>query len=635
MNIVTWLIGLRRRNKFAILLGMDGLAALIALALSMGMIGALGLPGVDIGFKALPIIAGTSFLTVFFGYRLGLHEIKLKYFALYGMGRSGMVAAGVALCFFVAARGFGLPFPDGFFVLYGLALYVLLVAQRFVALELLYTLYKMARTHRPVAIYGAGATGARLAADLKRHDKFVPVAFIDEDQGRVGSIAARLPIISPAQIEALVADHGVTTVFLAIPSLSATKATLISRRLRGYGLNVRSVPLLKEMQGDFTDLSVSNLNDPEVFVDRGRLGGAYRASLSDFDGKRALVTGAGGSIGSELCRQLIAGGVSHLTMFDQNEYALYQLDQELSDLIKVRGCKVTRVLGSVCDAALVRRVIAERSPQIIYHAAAYKHVPLVEENIVSGVSNNVLGTRIVAQIALELGVEQFVLVSSDKAVRPANVMGASKRMAELVVQDLATRSKTCRFSMVRFGNVLGSSGSVIPLFERQIQRGGPVTLTHPDMTRYFMSVPEAVTLVMLAGTYAKGGDVFVLDMGEPVRIRDLADQMIRAAGYSVRDAANPEGDIEIRITGIRPGEKLYEELLIGEGRVTTPHPKIMRAQEDYLSEIEVANMLRELQAAAATQDEATVRQLLLQRVVGYGVQAERNPQGAVLTGPAE
>lgn len=343
---------------------------------------------------------------------------------------------------------------------------------------------------------------------------------------------------------------------------------------------------------------------------RDRLEDRLPGVTATYAGKRILVTGAGGSIGSELCRQLILARPAHLILLDHSEFALFDIDRELRGLAP--DLTITPVLGSIADKALVTVLMEAKKIDIVLHAAAYKHVPLVEANAIEGMRNNVIGTRTLALAARDAGVGRFILISTDKAVRPTSVMGASKRFAEMIIQDMATRSKTTRFAMVRFGNVIGSSGSVIPLFAEQIAQGGPVTLTHPDVTRYFMTIPEATRLVLLAGTFARGGDVFVLDMGKPVAMRDVARKMIENAGLTVRDADNPKGDIEIRITGLRPGEKLHEELLIGSDMLTTPHPRILRAQEGHLSEIELAKALKSLSEAIETRDVALLRSILAQ-----------------------
>ena len=339
-----------------------------------------------------------------------------------------------------------------------------------------------------------------------------------------------------------------------------------------------------------------------------------------------MVTGAGGSVGSELCRQLLRYRPSKVVLFEISEIALYTIDRELSSRADLHGIQVIPVLGSVTESRLVRAVVAEHKVDVILHSAAYKHVPLVEANPIAGLVNNVLGTRTLAEAAVEEGVKRFILISTDKAVRPTNVMGASKRMAEFVVQDMARRAKSTDFSIVRFGNVLGSSGSVVPLFREQILKGGPITLTHEDVTRYFMTISEASSLVLIAGSLSQSrgpheGDLFVLDMGKPIRIRDLAERMIKAAGYTVKGPDTPDGDIEIVIIGLRPGEKLHEELLIEPGMLTTPHDKILRVQERCLTQIEVASALKELRSAAAVGDAVAARRVVETYVEGFGPRA--------------
>mgnify|MGYP000324285403 CR=1 FL=1 len=336
-----------------------------------------------------------------------------------------------------------------------------------------------------------------------------------------------------------------------------------------------------------------------------------------YAGRVVMVTGAGGSIGSELCRQLLNCNPARIVLFEQGEFQLYSIDQELQPEAKATGIPIVSRLGSVTNKARVAGVIAEEGVEIVLHAAAYKHVPLVEENELEGARNNVLGTQVVAEAAAEAKLERFILVSTDKAVRPTNIMGATKRMAELVVQDVQTRNAATKFAMVRFGNVLGSSGSVLPLFQKQIARGGPVTVTHKDVTRFFMTIPEAARLVLLAGAYAMGGDVFVLDMGEPQKIIDIARRMITLSGRQAKDSATGEGDIEIKVTGLRPGEKLYEELLIGDDVTGTEHERIMTANELYLSWAEYSQILERLDVACHEFDHEAIRDILLSTPTGF------------------
>jgi len=361
-----------------------------------------------------------------------------------------------------------------------------------------------------------------------------------------------------------------------------------------------------------------------------------RPEASDaYGGKCILITGAGGSVGSELCRQLLRYKPKTIVLFDVSEIALYTIERELAGRADAAEINFIPILGTVTEARQVRALLAEHAVDVIFHAAAYKHVPLVESNPIAGLVNNVLGTRTLAEAALEEGVKRFILISTDKAVRPTNVMGASKRMAEFVVQDMARRSNSTDFSIVRFGNVLGSSGSVVPLFREQIKRGGPVTLTHEDVTRYFMTIAEAANLVLIAGglSMSRGpheGDLFVLDMGQPIKIRDLAERMIKAAGYSVKSAANPDGDIEVVVIGLRPGEKLHEELLIKPGMLTTPHEKILRVQEHGLTSVEMSSALRELRNAVAVGNAAAARAVLETYVEGFGALDTENGRSATV-----
>ena len=341
-----------------------------------------------------------------------------------------------------------------------------------------------------------------------------------------------------------------------------------------------------------------------------------------YEGRSVFVSGAGGSIGSELARQVVAARARKVVLYEHSEYALYTVERALRPVAELYGIRLVPVLASVTDANRVQAVLRDEEVDIVLHAAAYKHVPLIEGNEIAGVFNNVIGTQVMAVAARSAGVRRFMLVSTDKAVRPTNIMGATKRLAELVVQDMQTRSEHTVFSMVRFGNVLGSSGSVIPLFREQIKAGGPITLTHTDVTRFFMTIPEEARLVLLAGSYAEGGEVFVLDMGEPVRILDLARRMIGQSGLRLRDDENPDGDIEIRFTGLRPGEKLFEELLIDARNLPTPHPKIMRAQEIKLSELEMARLVRDLTAAIELNDKNAVREIVRASVDGYHIQQQ-------------
>ncbi len=470
-------------------------------------------------------------------------------------------------------------------------------------------------------IYGAGAAGRQLASAMEHSRDHRLVGFIDDDPRMQGRRLDTVPVYGPAELPGLIGQLQVTDVLLAIPSLSRQRRLEIVDLLRAFPVQVRMMPGLTELANGRVSFSDLHEIDIEDLLGRDSVEPDARLMNRHVQGKVVMVTGAGGSIGHELCRQIVQCAPQRLLLVELNEYSLYQVLQDLQALVhKQDGSPVELVplLASARDESRMTKIVATWRPKTVYHAAAYKHVPLVEHNMLEGVRNNVWGTWVCARVSAAHGVDNFVLISTDKAVRPTNVMGASKRLAELVLQALARQPGmgTC-FTMVRFGNVLGSSGSVVPLFRRQIAQQGPITLTHADITRYFMTIPEASQLVMQAGAMARGGDVFVLDMGEPVRIYDLARRMVELSGLRVRDESNPHGDIEIKITGLRPGEKLYEELLIGDGAQPTSHPRIMKAHEALLPWAQLEPELQALERAMAALDLEAVRALLLRLVSGY------------------
>ncbi|WP_417223857.1 polysaccharide biosynthesis protein [Amphritea sp.] len=481
-----------------------------------------------------------------------------------------------------------------------------------------------------VLIYGAGSAGRQLATALGESGEFSAIAFIDDDPTLNGMDINDLRVYGPTDIAGLIERYDIDSVLLAIPSVSRFRRKAIVDSLSVFQLRVLTLPALSDIAGG--KVSMSDVREVDIADLLGREEVQPDKALLDacILGRSVMVTGAGGSIGSELCRQIINQRPSTLILYEQSEFALYCIEQELqkflSNLDGEKSIKLVPVLGSVLDLAYLKRVIRQYAVNTIYHAAAYKHVPLVEANVVAGVRNNLIGTWNAAESAISCGVDNFVLISTDKAVRPTNVMGASKRFAELVLQALSKREQGCgvRFAMVRFGNVLGSSGSVIPLFRQQISEGGPVTVTHPEITRYFMTIPEASSLVIQAGSMGASGDVFVLDMGKPVKIKNLAKQMINLAGLSVKDMHNPDGDIEIIYTGLRDGEKLYEELLIGDDVQATEHPMIMRAEEAMLEWSELKPILVNMMDSLDHYDYFKVRQLLLEAVSGY------DPQHAIV-----
>ncbi|WP_310269290.1 nucleoside-diphosphate sugar epimerase/dehydratase [Pseudomonas sp. 3296] len=484
-----------------------------------------------------------------------------------------------------------------------------------------------------VAIYGAGAAGNQLVAALRMGRAMRPVAFIDDDSSIADRVISGLQVYKPKHIQRMIDATGAQEILLAIPSANRGRRREILGYLEGFPLHVRSVPGFMDLASG--RVKVDDIQEVDIGDLLGRDAVPAQADLLEhcIKAQVVLVTGAGGSIGSELCRQILALRPTTLLLFEHSEFNLYSIMSELEQRIARESLpvKLLSILGSVRNQDKLLDVMKTWRVDTVYHAAAYKHVPMVEHNIAEGVLNNVIGTLNTAQAALQAGVANFVLISTDKAVRPTNVMGSTKRLAEMTLQALSrelapvlfadtsnvSRVNKTRFTMVRFGNVLGSSGSVIPLFHKQIQLGGPLTVTHPKITRYFMTIPEAAQLVIQAGSMGQGGDVFVLDMGEPVKIVELAEKMIHLSGLSVRSEKNPHGDIAIEFTGLRPGEKLYEELLIGDNVAATLHPMIMTASEDYLSWDVLKARLVELLAAVEQDDYSRVRQLLRDTVSGY------------------
>lgn len=483
---------------------------------------------------------------------------------------------------------------------------------------------KQKTDQRKFIIYGAGSVGAQLAQAFSLDPGKRVVAFVDDKLSLKGRRLNGISIYSEAELGGLLERHQVADVVLAIANIGAADKRHILKRLARYNVHVKTVPPISELidgkveEKDLRDIELSDL------LGRGEVAPDPALLATIAESKAIMVTGAGGSIGSELCRQLINHcQPSVLILFEISEYNLYKVHSELSSLAE-DSTQIVPILGSVQDKSHLKQLLKQYSVATVYHAAAYKHVPIVEHNTAAGLRNNVIGTHHVAQASIEAGVASFVLISTDKAVRPTNVMGASKRFAEMILQGLSDEAETrkTRFTIVRFGNVLGSSGSVVPLFKKQIEAGGPVTVTHPNITRYFMTIPEAAALVLQASAMGGSGDVFVLDMGEPVRIYELAKQMIRLSGREPYDALTGKGEVDIVFTGLRPGEKLYEELLIGEDVEPTEHPMIMRARERQLTWVEVESALYSMAKLLESGDLHALRKLLMLTVTDYKPQGE-------------
>jgi FlaA1/EpsC-like NDP-sugar epimerase len=569
-------------------------------------------------FGALLVLyAGALLTTIPMFVRMGLYRAIIRFLGsraaaviALSTGFSAAVLAGLN----AGALADPLP-PETFIIFFAVSLLYVGVS-RFAARELL---RMRVSDVEPVIVYGAGAAGAQLCSSLRARGQFKPVAIVDDNPKLWGVQVAGVDVRSPADVLDICRREGARLVLLAIPSAPRRQRVEIVERLGAAGFIVQTVPEISEILSgksrleEVRDIDVHDLlgRDP-VPPNQALLGACIR-------GKSILVTGAGGSIGSELCRQIVELSPRRLVLLEVSELALYNIERELRTRNARTGSRieVLALLGNAHHKHRVREIMTTFGIQTVYHAAAYKHVPIVEHNMIEGIHNNIFATFNTAEAAMECRVETFVLISTDKAVNPTNVMGCTKRVAEMVLQGMQQRCANTRFCMVRFGNVLESSGSVVPLFREQIREGGPVTVTHPDVIRYFMTIPEAAQLVIQAGSMGSGGDVFVLDMGSPVRIADLAKRMIQLAGCTVRDDQHPDGDIEIRFTGLRPAEKLFEELLIGKNVTGTEHPRIMRAMEHSLTWEQMRQVLDELSQAASRFDCERAREALQAAVSEY------------------
>jgi len=611
------LLGLPRESKRLIMVAADVVAIPTALWAALVLKFDRLDPLLDRTFAyfLVAVVSALFFFSVF-----GLYRAVIRF-----MGPRAMVTviAGMSLSVLVLAA-FDRMIASHQIPLSALGIYWALAlpwvgGSRFVARYLFLRRSGARGTAARVAIYGAGNAGARIRSALLGSPDFEPVAFIDDKKSLQGSSINGLTVYGSESLQELVRQRRIDRILLALPSVSRRRRREILTALEPLGVHVQSLPNLadlisgKAQINELCDVDVSDLLGRDPVPPRPKLFGAC------IRGKCVMVTGAGGSIGSELSRQIVRLRPSRLVLFEMSELALYNIQRELEEIAAHDRLEVEIVplLGNAHHRHRVREVLAAFGVQTIYHAAAYKHVPIVEHNVVEGIHNNVISTWYTAEAALETGVETFVLISTDKAVNPANVMGATKRLAELVLQALQERTSQTRFCMVRFGNVLASSGSVVPLFQEQIRRGGPVTVTHPDVIRYFMTIPEAAQLVLQAGSMAKGGDVFVLDMGRPVRIDDLARRLVNLMGLTVRGANNPDGDIEIEYTGLRTAEKLFEELLIGTNVTGTDHPMILRAIEHHVPWAKMQQTLNELLVALASFDCHRTLALLTDAVAEY------------------
>ncbi|UXZ95015.1 polysaccharide biosynthesis protein [Pseudomonas phytophila] len=652
MTLRSRMLGLSRRNKRIVQVGAD--IALIWIALVLAFVVRLGVDAAYLPISNhLWLFATAPVLTIPIFIRFGMYRAVMRFFgndALIAIGKAVSLSALLLALFVYWYSDHKVVVPRSIVFNYWWLSLVMIGGLRLLMRQYFLGDWFMATQHVPfasrndglpkVAIYGAGAAGNQLVAALRMGRLMRPVAFIDDDENLSRRTIAGLQVYKPRHIQQMIDSTGAEEILLAVPSATRARRREILEYLEGYPLHVRSVP-------GFMDLASGRVRVDDIQeVDIGDLLGRDSVPAQDdllercITGKTVMVTGAGGSIGSELCRQIISLKPAKLLLFEHSEFSLYSIHSELEQRVERDSLELVLlpILGSVRYFDKLVDVMRTWNVDTVYHAAAYKHVPMVEHNSAEGVLNNVMGTLHTAQAALQVGVANFVLISTDKAVRPTNVMGSTKRLAEMILQALShevapilfrgsnnvSHVNKTRFTMVRFGNVLGSSGSVIPLFHRQIKSGGPLTVTHPNITRYFMTIPEAAQLVIQAGSMGQGGDVFVLDMGAPVRIIELAERMINLSGLSIRSDKNAQGDIAIEFTGLRPGEKLYEELLIGDNVVSTRHPMIMTAQEDYMPWEILKCKLESLLDAVAKDDYLLVRQVLREMVVGY------TPEGGIV-----
>lgn len=567
--------------------------------------------------RSLPLLGILLLAYPIIFYAFQLHRLKLSGFDVSAITKTVVAVFALSLFGFTFNILLSLGSPRTVPIIFMLTFIMLVLSSRLIAIYVIRDIINDPRNRLPVANFGAGQAGVQLILALKQSNEYRPVALVDDNRALHGLVVEGLRVSSPDALKVYAKERVIKEVFLAIPSLTSPRRRQVLSMLGELDCKIRELPSINDVIKSGNVLgSLRQVSIDEV-LGRDSIELKNKEVKAIIEGKTVLVSGAGGSIGSEICRQLLANRVGRIILLELSEFALYRIEAELTAHPNYSECQIVPCLGNVTDRRLIDDLITKYDVKSIYHAAAYKHVPLVEFNEVEGARNNVLGTKILAEAAVENGVERFTLISTDKAVNPTNVMGATKRLAEHVIQYLQSQHDKTVFSIVRFGNVLGSSGSVVPLFKEQIARGGPVTLTHRDVTRYFMTIPEASSLVLLASASAEGGEVFVLDMGEPIKIHDLATRMIELSGFKVKDADNPDGDIEIAVTGLRSGEKLFEELLIEPGTLPTDNPQIFRAKEADLSKENMLELIDCVEQAVLNRQPDIVRECIEKWVEGY------------------
>lgn len=621
-RIYRWLSGLPRPTKRILVMGLDALMLPASLWLAFALRLGDFIPPVG-EFWWLFVAVPAATIPVF--HYLGLYQAVVRHMGSHvAFSLAQGVFVSVLLLSALALLGDTRNLPRSVLILYGIIALLATGGARLLLRSWFAHIAPKSASRERVLIYGAGSAGVQSAAALAAAREYQPVAFVDDNPALQGSVMQGLRVYAPEELPELAASKRATQVLLAMPSAGRQRRREIVEHLAPLKLHVKTLPTLSDLVSGKARVDEFREVDIEDLLGRDCVPPDRALLESGIAGKTVMVTGAGGSIGGELCRQIIRLGTRTMVLVDVSEFALYRIERELLAFARDEALtvRIEAFLGSTEDQRRMQRLMAGFGVETVFHAAAYKHVPLVERNLIEGVRNNVFGTLACARAAIDAGVTSFVLVSTDKAVRPTNVMGASKRLSELALQGLAHAQGTTRLTMVRFGNVLDSSGSVVPLFREQIRRGGPVTVTHPEVTRYFMTIPEAAELVLQAGSMGQGGDVFVLDMGRPVRVLDLAQRLVHLMGLTIRDTQNPDGDIEIEFTGLRPGEKLHEELLIGERVSQTRHPMIMRSQEEHAGDAWLWPLLDRIETAAQEFDCDAVKAALVEAVNGYPAESE-------------
>lgn len=618
--MIPYILNTSRRSKRFISVGYDIVAIPLSIYLAIALRHGTLLPEVPNTVISSMIITSIASIVIFI--RLGLYRAVVRFMAEKAFGALMIGSCLSALTLATTSFLLQAPLPRSAVIIYLFSALILVGAPRLFVRAIVNQIGKTGT--EPVLIYGAGNQGIALASSLMNSDTYRPCAFIDDNKRKQKSVIHGLKVYSASQLDELLQNGEHKKVLLALGSASSSARKRLLEQLASKKIEVLTTPSVNDIVSGKAKIEEVKKVDIEDLLGRDPVPPRNELIQQCITDKVVAVTGAGGSIGSEICRQVLLQRPTKIVLIELNEFSLYSIEQELNQLKENHQLQldIISILGSVQKEHRIKTVFETFNVDTVYHAAAYKHVPMVEHNVVEGVRNNVFGTWYCAEAAIKAQVKNFVLISTDKAVRPTNVMGTSKRVAELVLQALAKRQESTRFTMVRFGNVLGSSGSVVPLFHKQIQDGGPITVTHPDIIRYFMTIPEAAQLVIQAGSMGKGGDVFVLDMGEPVKITSLARKMIHLSGLSEKHEQNPNGDIEIEYSGLRPGEKLYEELLVGDNVEGTEHPRIMTANEVYLKWPETHNLLNRLDKACHEFHVDDVIELLLKAPAAFNKQGD-------------